>query len=58
MDLIAIVIGLVVGIPLWALTYWWTRRNAKLGLGSGYSGDTPSSGGASGGGGGGSPDGT
>lgn len=54
MDPIAIVMGLVLGVPLAALAYWYTRRNQKLGYGSGLGGDYTSSGGHSGGGGDGS----
>ena len=38
-------LGLIIGIPLWALTYWWTRRNAKRGLGGGFDGGDYSAGG-------------
>ena len=31
-------LGLVIGIPLWALTYWWTKRNQKRGYGKGLGG--------------------
>jgi hypothetical protein len=38
-------LGLVIGIPLSALTYWWTRRNVKRGYGAGDGGDYTSDGG-------------
>lgn len=31
-------LGLIIGIPLSALAYWWTRRNAKRGYGNGFDG--------------------
>jgi len=43
MDPIAIVLGLVIGIPASLLAYWYTKRNQKLGLG-GDSGDYTSGG--------------
>ena len=52
MDLIAIGIGLVIGIPAMLLTYWWTKRNQKL-YGSGFGGDYTSGGGGHSAGGGG-----
>lgn len=46
-------IGLVIGIPLWALTYWWTRRRTAQGYGVGRSdyfpGESHHAGGDSGG---------
>ncbi len=42
-------LGLVIGIPLSALAYWWTRRNAKRG--TGFDGGDYSSGGGHHGGG-------
>lgn len=48
--MIAIGLGLIIGIPLTLLVYWKTKRDQKLGLGSGYvGGDYTSSGGHSGG---------
>ena len=44
MDPIAIVLGLVIGIPASLLAYWYTKRNQKLGLGGGDSGDYTSGG--------------
>ena len=38
-------LGLAIGIPLSALTYWWTKRNAKRGYGVGDGGDYSSGGG-------------
>ena len=43
-TLIVIGIGIVVGIPLSALAYWYTKRNQKLGYGSGFGGDYSSMG--------------
>lgn len=42
-------LGLVIGIPLWALTYWWTRRSVKRGYGVSDGGDYTSGGGHHGG---------
>lgn len=48
--MISIGLGLIIGIPLTLLVYWKTKRDQKLGLGSGYvGGDYTSSGGHSGG---------
>ena len=57
MDWIAIGLGLIIGIPAAALTYWYTKRNQKL-YGSGFSGDYTSGGGGHSGGGGGGGDGS
>ncbi len=38
-TVIVIGIGIVVGVPLSALAYWYTRRNQKLGYGNGFGGD-------------------
>jgi hypothetical protein len=50
-HVIGLGLGLIIGIPLTLLVYWKTKRDQKLGLGSGYvGGDFTSSGGQSGGG--------
>ena len=45
MDPIAIVLGLIIGIPAALLAYWYTKRNQRLGYGSGFGSDYTSSGG-------------
>jgi hypothetical protein len=52
MDWTAVGLGLVIGIPVWVLVYWHTKRNQARGDGRGYTGDTSWGGGHSGGSGG------
>ena len=49
MDWLSMGIGLAIGIPLWALTYWLTKRKVKQGYGIGDGGDFSSGGGHHGG---------